>query len=718
ERKRGKLEEFNELLQGSEETSYQYKHGDLSVLPSIRFVITLDADTWLPRESARRLVGTLAHVLNRAEFDPATGEVKAGYTVLQPRAQVRPAIVNQSTFTRVYAGDAIIDLYSRAVSDVYQDLFGEGNFVGKGIYDVDAFEKSLRDKVPENHLLSHDLFEALQGSCGLVSDIVLFEDYPPHYIAYTDRLNRWVRGDWQLLPWLGRWVPHRTHGKVRNTLSLIDRWRIFDNLRRSLIVPTILLLLVSGWLFLPGSPFAWTLFALSPYLLPLLLNFISELRRAAHEPESHLLTRPIGLAALRAIFQIIFLPHETLVYLEAILTTLARLYVSHRNMLQWMTAAHTVQFFGRRLRVKAAWQAMLTAPLIAVGLGLALYFEDERVIAIALPFIVAWIFSPNIAARISKPDVHEEVKLTPAQEKKLHLLARSTWLYFEHFVSPEDRWLPPDHFQEDPRGLVQHQTSPTNIGLMLLSTMAAHDMGYMGAPELSLRIRDTFDSMDSLERMRGHFLNWYDTRTSAPLLPRYISTVDSGNLAACLLTLKQGCLEMGRRPVVYWQGFIDTINILSSVLEEANLGPSAEKLKEALQSINALAEQLHNAETFSPKLLAQLFDDEQAEFETMLWDAMQASSEEVPTESLRKLSTWVQRVRYQLRHMRTDLQVLAPWLLSLAEAPTFSETTSAKAELANAWNELLAVLSLQPTLGEIPQICERATACLEQIMQL
>ncbi|MGE5642253.1 MAG: cellobiose phosphorylase, partial [Byssovorax cruenta] len=718
ERKRGKLEEFNELLQGSQDTSYKYKHGDLSILPSIHFVITLDADTWLPRDSARRLVGTLAHVLNRAELDPATGEVKAGYTVLQPRAQVRPAIVNQSIFTRVYAGDAIIDLYSRAVSDVYQDLFGEGNFVGKGIYDVEAFEKSLRDKVPENHLLSHDLFEALQGSCGLVSDIVLFEDYPPHYVAYTDRLNRWVRGDWQLLPWLGRWVPHRAQGKVLNTLSLIDRWRIFDNLRRSLIVPSVLLLLISGWLLLPGSPFAWTVFALSPYLLPLLLNLISELRRGAHEPDSRLMTRPMRLAALRSLFQVVFLPHEALIYLDAILTTLARLYVSHRNMLQWMTAAHTVQLFGRRLRVKSAWQAMLTTPLIAIGLAFALYFEDERVITLALPFLVAWIFSPNIAARISKPDVHEEVKITPAQEKKLHLLARSTWLYFEHFVSPEDRWLPPDHFQEDPRGLVQHQTSPTNIGLMLLSTMAAHDMGYMGTLELSLRIRDTFDSMDSLERMRGHFLNWYDTRTSAPLLPRYISTVDSGNLAACLLTLKQGCLEIGRRPVVHWQGFIDTIDMLSFVLEESSLDKSSETLKEALRSINTLAEQLKNPETFSPTLLAQLFGDEQTEFETMLWDAMQTSADEVPTESLRKLSTWVQRLRYQLRHLRTDLQLLAPWLLALADVPTLSENTNSKAELVNAWNELLATLSLQPTLGAIPQVCESAASLLEQIMDL
>ena len=279
ERKRGKLEEFNELLRGSTETTYTTQIGDIQQFRSIRFVITLDADTLLPRESARRLIGTLGHVLNGAVFDETSDSVKAGYTILQPRVQVRPAVVNQSLFTRTYAGDAVIDLYSRAVSDVYQDLFGEGNFVGKGIYDVDAFRRSLHDKVPENRLLSHDLFEALQGRCGLVTDVILFEDYPPHYLAYTDRLNRWVRGDWQLLPWLGRWVPNRTAGLARSTLSPIDRWRILDNLRRSLVALSIFALLVTGWLYLPGSKLIWTLVALAPYILPILTGIVSELRR-------------------------------------------------------------------------------------------------------------------------------------------------------------------------------------------------------------------------------------------------------------------------------------------------------------------------------------------------------------------------------------------------------------------------------------------------------
>src|SRR6266498_2129976 len=718
ERKRGKLEEFNQLLRGNTETSYKYQYGNLSILESICYVITLDADTLLPRESAHRLIGTLAHVLNQPEFEAESDEIKAGYTVLQPRVQVRPAVVNQSLFARAYAGDSIIDLYTRAVSDIYQDLFGEGNFVGKGIYDVDAFEKSLHDKIPENHLLSHDLFEALQGRCGLVTDVVLFEDYPPHYVAYTDRLNRWVRGDWQLLPWLGGWVPNRAHRKMRTTLSAIDRWRILDNLRRSLLVPSSLLLLITGWLVLPGSPLAWMLFALAPYLMPVLLNLLSLLLHTLRSSNANIITRPVRLAAWRALFEIMFLPHEASIYLDAILTTLARLYATHRHMLEWTTAAHTVQLFGKRLRVRSAWQAMFIAPIFAVVLGIAIYLNDSGSFLLALPLLVGWAFSPYIAAQISKPEVHEEAKVTPAQQQKLHLLARSTWLYFEHFVGPEDRWLAPDHFQENPRGLVQHQTSPTNIGLMLLSTMAAQDMGYMGAPELSLRIRDTFDSMDSLERMRGHFLNWYDTRTLAPLLPRYISTVDSGNLAASLLTLKQGCLDIGRSPVVNWQGLVDTVNMLLYVVEEANVGKSAGKLKELINSLVTLAEQIGNPTTFSPTLLAKLLEEQQTEIETMLWDAIRDSQEELPTESLRALSTWMQRVLYQLRHIRTDLQVLAPWLLELADIPDLIHRPDVNSELTNTWNDLLTTLSLHPALGDLPIICERATAILERIMEL
>ncbi|HJQ13104.1 MAG TPA: hypothetical protein VJ830_00035, partial [Anaerolineales bacterium] len=507
ERKRGKLEELNKLLSGSDATTFFVKDGDLRMLPTIRYVITLDADTILPREAARELIGTLAHPLNRAEFDPATAEITAGYTILQPRTQVRPASANRSLFTRAYSGDSTIDLYTRAVSDTYQDLFGEGNYVGKGIYDVKAFQKSLHDKIPENRLLSHDLFEGMQGRCGLLTDVVLYEDYPPHYLVYTDRMHRWVRGDWQLLPWLANRVPHRTtpaladgarEDRVRSTLSVIDRWKLFDNLRRSLVPLGVLALLGGGWLSLPGSDLLWMFIALSPYLMAVFSNFFVEVRHSFSRKHSTVISRPIRLATLRSLFEIIFLPHEALVVLDAIITTLVRLFITHRHMLQWVSAAHTVQIFGKRLHLKSAWQAMIIAPLLAFLFSLMLFVLDRQTLWVALPLVIGWIASPYIATRISEPYRRPVKKVIPAQEHKLRLLARSTWLYFEHFVGPEDRWLPPDHFQESPRGVVAHRTSPTNIGLALLSTLSAHDLGYIGPLELSLRLRDSFDSMDSL----------------------------------------------------------------------------------------------------------------------------------------------------------------------------------------------------------------------------
>ncbi|MGE5461770.1 MAG: glucoamylase family protein, partial [Syntrophothermus sp.] len=718
ERKRGKLEEFNELLRGNDKTSYTIQVGDLKQLPPVRYVITLDADTLLPRDAAHHLIGTLAHLLNQAEFDPATGQVTAGYTILQPRTQVRPAVVNQSIFSRTFAGDSIIDLYSRAVSDVYQDLFGEGNYVGKGIYDVDGFRKSLQDKVPENHLLSHDLFEAVQGRCGLVTDVILYEDYPPHYLAYSDRMHRWVRGDWQLLPWLGRWVPDRKDGWARSTLSFIDRWKIFDNLRRSLVTTAVFAFLICGWLYFPGSKLIWTLLALSPYLVPIFTSLVSELRRNVKEEYPRFESRSIRMTALRSLLEILFLPHDMLIHLDAIATTIVRVYITHVRRLEWMTAAHTVQLFGKRLHVKSAWQAMILAPLMAVGLGLIILLQEPDAMAIAAWLLIGWVISPTVAARISVPDRLPEVKFTPAQEKKLRLLARSTWLYFEHFVGPEDRWLPPDHYQENPVGRIQHQTSPTNIGLMLLSTLAAHDMGYIGTSELSLRLRDTFDSLDSLERLRGHFLNWYDTRTSTPLLPRYISTVDSGNLAACLLALRQGCLDIGSSPVLQWQGLVDTINMLLFALERSGIGKPAAGFKEAVISLRDQAEKLAQPAEFSPALLTKFLEEGQSEFENMLWQAVQESDDDLASGSLQEVSTWIQRVRYQLRHLRTDIQILAPWLLALAETPVLKPQPGKETDFDSTWNELLISLSLHPQIREIPQISEQANRLIGTLMDL
>jgi cyclic beta-1,2-glucan synthetase len=346
ERKRGKLVEFNRLLAGKE-TSYSVQLGDLNVLPKVKYVITLDADTLLPRDSARRLIATLAHPLNRAEFDPDSGAVVAGYTVLQPRVEIRPTSAGRSLFARVFSGDTRLDLYTRAASDVWQDLFGEGIYTGKGIYDVAAFERSLAGRVPDNALISHDLFEGIHGRAGLVTDVILFEEYPPHYLAYTRRLHRWVRGDWQLLPWLLPRVPHADGRRMPNDLSGLDRWKLFDNLRRSLLPPALLALLVVGWLWFPGSALVWTLAGMLSLAVPIFTGVVTLLRQALRGASLATAAQSVWIDVIRRLLALVFLPHETLIMMDAIATTLVRLAITRKRLLQWTTAAHTIRLFSK-----------------------------------------------------------------------------------------------------------------------------------------------------------------------------------------------------------------------------------------------------------------------------------------------------------------------------------------------------------------------------------
>lgn len=543
ERKRGKLHEFNRLLRGATDTSFTTKVGDLSRLPAIQFVITLDADTILPADAAQRLIGAIAHPLNRAHCDPATGRVTSGYTILQPRTAIQPTSAGKSLFSRVFGGDVGLDLYTLAVSDVYQDLFGEGIFVGKGIYDVDAFEHSLAHRIPENSLLSHDLFEGVQGRAGLVTDIVLYEHYPTHYLAYIRRAHRWIRGDWQLLPWLWLTAPAE-NGRFRNDLSPLARWKIIDNLRRSLVAPTLFLFFILGWLVFPGSTLVWTMVGLLLPAVALLMPAIMAVGRLLGRSSWREARTPIRDSGLRWLLQIAFLPYEALLNLDAITTTLGRLIFTRQKLLQWTTAAHTARLFGSEHSAEKTAGQMIRPVILVTLLALILIVWQPQALPAAVPIMILWVLASEIAYRISLPKEEETAVLTPLEKQRLRTLARRTWLFYEEFVGPEDHWLPPDHFQENPRGVVAHRTSPTNIGLYLLSALSAYDFGYIGLLNLSLRLNATFETLSKMERYRGHFLNWIDTRTPQPLLPRYVSTVDSGNLAGSLLALKQACLAM------------------------------------------------------------------------------------------------------------------------------------------------------------------------------
>jgi cyclic beta-1,2-glucan synthetase len=472
ERKRGKLQELNQLILGKGDDNFSVKLGNLEVLPQIRYVITLDADTILPINSAHRLVATLAHPLNQAEFDPQTGRVISGYTVLQPRIEINPSRTNWSLFTRIFTGDTGLDLYTLAVSDIYQDLFGEGIYVGKGIYDVAAFERSLQGRIPENALLSHDLFEGIQGRSGLVSDIVLIEDYPPHYFVQVHRSHRWVRGDWQLFPWLLPKVPSANGGTHPNQLKTIDRWKILDNLRRSLVSPSLLALLVAGWTFLPGSPVVWTLVAILTLSVPTLLSIFTGILKLFSGKVAERWFASTWQAFLRWMIALVFVPYEALVDLDAILTTLVRLIFKRGNLLQWTTSAQSLKRYGERISQRVTWQQMTGMFLLVSIISLILSQLNPAGLLVALPLLFVWFFSPIIAYEISKPIRSDEVPLTSDQDRKLRRLARKTWLFFERFVGPEDHWLPPDISESQRHGC--HRTSPTNIGLFY-TTLGAFD---------------------------------------------------------------------------------------------------------------------------------------------------------------------------------------------------------------------------------------------------
>jgi cyclic beta-1,2-glucan synthetase len=596
ERKRGKIEEFNRLLRGATDTSFAVQVGDLSILPEVRYCITLDTDTRLPRDAARQLIGIITHPLNRATFDPGLGRVVQGYGILQPRISVTFMSAAGSLFARLYAGHTGVDPYTTAVSDTYQDLFGEGIFTGKGLYDVDAFSAALKDSVPENALLSHDLFEGLHARVALVSDVELVDEYPSSVLTHARRQHRWIRGDWQILAWLFPFVPSG-RGWRRNTLPLIGRWKILDNLRRSLVAPMLLALLVAGWTMLPGPRWFWTaavISVLAAQLLPLVARLVVGPTRSQ---SIAVFLRNLWRDAITALAQIglgvTFLAFHAFDTAHAIGLTLVRLVVTRRRLLEWETAATAAAKTAGLTGPKALQRfvsEMMSSPIMAGVASVMIAALDRSALPAAAPFLLLWLVAPVVAYRLSVPVGPRVRPLTDAERMLLRRTARSTWRYFEEFSTAADAWLPPDNYQEnDDDGRLARRTSPTNIGMGLLSTLAAHDLGYLSTDALIRRLDGTLTTLEGLERHHGHFLNWYDTATRAPLHPRYVSTVDSGNLAGSLIALSQGLLALSARPQTRRQqrdGLADTADLLATASSSTTV---AGDQRQTLTAINTLA---------------------------------------------------------------------------------------------------------------------------------
>ncbi len=540
ERKRGKLHELNRLLRGGAGTTFL----DPPAVPSgVRYVVTLDSDTRLPRGAVCRLVGKMAHPLNAPRLDVASGRVVEGYAVLQPR--VTPSLPTgrgSSLFQRIFSSMDGIDPYAAAVSDVYQDLFGEGSYAGKGIYDVDAFDAALRDRVADSTLLSHDLFEGVFARAGLASDIEVVEEFPVGYAGAALRQHRWARGDWQLLPWIASGIVPGGSGAARDSVPAMGRWKMLDNLRRTLSAPAAVIALLAGWALPFPAAAAWTGFVLLtialPALLPVFGDMVPKARWVSLRSYFGVLGGGLRHAATLAGLVVVFLAHQAVLMGDAIVRTAIRVCWTRRNLLQWMTAAQVAE--GPALGVGGYYRHMAGAPALG-ALALAVPAWSGGAWLLAVPFAAAWMASPAVAYWASRVSTGGSLVPSHADIQVLRTTARRTWRFFETFVTPADNMLPPDNFQEDPAPVLAHRTSPTNIGLYLLSTAAAHDFGWAGLADTVERLEATLATMARLQRFRGHFYNWYDTGDLRPLEPSYVSTVDSGNLAGHLITLANAC---------------------------------------------------------------------------------------------------------------------------------------------------------------------------------
>ena len=568
ERKRGKLSDFNRFLRGLAPGAFSTIVGDVEAIRRVRYVITLDADTVLPPDSATLLIGAMAHPLNAADYDEDRARVGRGYGILQPRVGVSLPSAHRSRFAMIHSGHPGVDPYTTAVSDVYQDLFGEGSFTGKGIYDVDAFEVATRGRFPENTLLSHDLIEGNYARAGLVTDITVYDDYPASYLAFTRRKHRWIRGDWQLLRWLTGRVPG-PDGDEPNRLAPLSRWKIFDNLRRSTVEIALVAFIVAGWTLFAGSPLRWTLIALAALAVPWVVSLLLAAMRPPLDKSWRAYYAAVGQDAVTSVQQmalaVAFLAHQAWISADAIVRTLWRLAISRRNLLEWQTAKHTERAIGAgRL---AVWRQMWPATaltLAIIGIVAAVHqgggpgapspaaFSPTRGAELAfavIPFALLWLTAPALAHALSAAPVRRERRLPRGTRTAALRYALLHWRYFDRFVGTETNWLAPDNFQEVPSAVLALRTSPTNIGLQLLSTVSAYDLGFLTVDEMTRRLELAFRSMERMRRFRGHLYNWYDLRDLRVLEPGYISTVDSGNLAGHLLALRQACLEIAGDPV-------------------------------------------------------------------------------------------------------------------------------------------------------------------------
>ena len=690
ERKRGKLLDFNNLLLGAGD-NFPVKAGNLSILSHVRYVITLDLDTQLPRNAAHRLVGAIAHPLNKAVVDAATNTVVEGYGILQPRVDISIQSANRSRLAAIFSSDAGFDIYTRAVSDVYQDLFGEGSFTGKGIYEVKTFQQVLEHRFPCNTILSHDMIEGAYARAGLVSDVEIVDDYPSHMSAFSRRKHRWVRGDWQIIFWLLPRVPDFFGKMARNPLSIISRWKILDNLRRSLTEMAMFVMLLSGWLFFPKHALYWTAVTLAMLALPTYTQFALTVARARKALFTSAFWKNLGadfgIAQANLFMRVACLCHQSLITIDAVVRSLVRMTVTHERLLEWETSAEAEEQTQKKSPVEIYLEI---TPWLSFFVGLFLAVDRPESFMVALPLLVLWGVSKPIVQWLSLPSRTGEKRMDAKDEALLRRSALRTWRLFREFSTPEENWLIPDIVQE-PASLIVHRVSTTNLGLLLNSRLASMDMGFLTLPEFVADTEKTFESVDRMPKLNGQLYNWYDTRTLEACKPRFVSSVDNGNLVCCLWTLKQGCLGAVNERIFspqLWKGVADHLDTLEDLLRP-------ERWDERLTLVQQLKARVKALGT-SPDKWAEALPAIERDVVALDKKLSESGSE---------VAWWGHELCLRITHLQSLFYDFAPWL-----APQFAKYTSTR-DMQNI------LRSERLTLESLPRLCAALDRKLALILQ-
>ena len=691
------------------------------------FILTLDADTQLPHTAARKLIGTLGHPLNRPDCENTQHRLGCGYVVLQPRVSVHLESANRTRFALLFANNPGVDPYATCASDVYQDLFGEGSFTGKGIYDLAAFSQAVDGSFPENQILSHDLIEGCHARVALVSDIELFDNYPPRYEADARRQHRWTRGDWQILAWLLPRVPG-PRGWHSNPLSALSRWKIFDNLRRSIVPSGLLGVLLLGWLVASPVAMWFTVVTLLVLAFPLLAQLAMSLislppRNVTPADEARLLWRDLRHSLFQWLFGIAVLPQRAWSTVDAVTRTMWRTVISRRKLLEWETASEVEQRLG-----KSRWGPLFQmwySLVLALSLPLILPFAATLA---AIPFLPLWLCAPAISYWTALPlSSRPSEELSPRQRDRLRLEARRIWSFFETYVNEQGNWLPPDNVQEYPFEKIAYRTSPTNEGLYLVSAMVARELGYLSLHELADRWEKNLHSWEGLDRLHGHFYNWYETAELRNLRPRYISTVDSGNLAACFLTAQQGVAELIVSPwstTVLQQGLEDAIAMIFLDAQRAKIEQDP-KLAKRWGEVTEVLDEVRLSRTESSASRRDGFCPSQpwkqwSECELKLEQLLQSTSFHVNPDQdrlaikLRQLLAWFVNVRQEWSTLFAWRTVMQSGLLaaeSVAETdvlPIIPRLVWMPQANSTAWQDLWGVMQGADSLR---QVAELRNAC-------